>query len=274
VVETAEYVAQCQELQRRYDEQLPLLSKLEGAKNQLTVAVNNGNNLKASLDSVNVQLEASMALVQREKQIIEDAEKAQKIVDRINALNIENITLQTIIREKQTHLNSLNELVKQIKTRENQKKLQQYIDLLGEVRSLTHRNNIPAVINRRFLNQLMAQINGYLSEFEAPFKVTVGENLGFQAMMGSGAAVPAIALSGGQKSMLAMSFWLSVFQVNASKIGLLVIDEGADGLDAANRKIFNEVLAKVDSVFRKNGQQCLIVTHDASIMDMFYTVSV
>ena len=265
--------AQFQVLLQRYDNQVKLVSALEKSRSELSVVSNTCTNLKSNLAYLNAQVQQSQSIILNEAQIVADATQAQRVLDRISTLKIESATNNTLVQEKQNHLTSLKALLEQITQKKKQKRLQKYVELLEEVRSLTHRNNIPHVINKRFLNQLIVQINGYLTKFDTPFKVTVGENLEFRSEMNYGAIVPALALSGGQQSMLAMAFLLSVFQANASRTGLLLIDEGGDGLDVDNRKIFNTSLQCVDEIFRKRDQQLITISHDASLADLFYTIA-
>ena len=268
--ETEEYY---EKLNSRYQQQVELLPKVEQARFNLGVAENNKQNIIDSYERTNFQLEKSKQLTQNEETITREAAQAQKTLDKISELTIEIVTYDTILKEKQNHLDSLKDLLKQVKEKKKQKKLKKYIDLLEEVRSLTHRNNIPHVISKRFLYQLIGQINSYLTQFDAPFKAMVGENLEFRAEMNSGAMVPATALSGGQKCLLAMAFWLAVFQSNAGSTGLLVLDEPGEGLDEANRKNFNHIFQQVDEIFKRQGQQLLLISHDISLTDNFYTIS-
>jgi len=263
-----------QQLEARYKQELQIREQLERAKIALTTANNNRNNVNQSLDTVKAYFDNDRPLIQQSQQIEADAQQAQKTLDRINTLEIEIVTLDTMLREKTSHYETLSALLKQVAQKQKQKRLQKYMDLLTEVRSMAHRNNIPHIISKKFLMQLIININDYLAQFEAPFKAIVGDDLGFRAEMDSGAMVPATVLSGGQKCMLAMAFWLSVFQTNAGQTGLLVLDEPGDGLDDSNRRIFNQVLAKVDEIFKRQGQQLLLVTHDTNIIGNFHTICV
>jgi len=261
-------------LQNRYQQQLQALTQLEKLKNELGMIVASRDSTRQHLNNIEKQSQESHNIIQNENKITEDAEHARKTLNRINELKIETVTLKTIISEKQNHVDSLNTLIKQIRQGRKQKRLQKYLALLGEVRTLTHRNNIPHQISKRFLTQLTAQINEFLKEFEAQFTVTVANDLGFRALMNSGASVPATALSGGQKATLAAAFWLSVFQSHGSRIGFLTLDEPGDGLDDANRKLFNNVLTRTDEIFRKSGHQLIIVSHDTQLSHLFHTIAV
>jgi len=263
-----------EDLSARYQQQIDLLPHVEQARRTLDAASRGLVDLEAREAEIQKLLENSRKIVAQAPIIEENARNARLALDTLQTLKINMAGLEADLKAKREHWASLNELLKQVKQKKNQKKLIKYVDLLNEVRSLVHRNNIPHNISRKLLQQLLLSINAYLLEFDAPFKVSLGENLEFRAAMKSGAAVDARALSGGQQCMLATSFWLSTFQTNASKFGLLCLDEPGDGLSVDNRKIFNEVLTKVDAVFRKAGQQALIVTHDESIIDLFYTIKV
>jgi len=256
-------------LNARYQDYLSTLAQTDQAKNKLNNATLHKQTILEQHSSIKFQLEQNLQTLQNTVQIEAEAATAQIKIDELNNFKIERAGHQAVLTEKHNHLASLQDLLKQVQQKKGQKKLQKYVDLLTEVRALTHRNNIPHIISKRFLDGLIVGINSYLEQFEAPFRALVGEDLSFRAEMDSGAIVPATILSGGQKCLLSMAFWLSVFQGD-----LLVLDEPGDGLDAENRKIFNEVLAKVDSLFKKRGQQLLIISHDNQLIGNFHTIAV
>jgi len=262
------------DLDHRYSQQLKHTVNISRLTNEMNLAESNRVSIINQFEILEKQLKDSQDMVSNEEQITSDAKEARNTLNRIQTLRIDQATTKTIIQEKQNHLKSLNELLVQLKEKKKQKKLREYVSLLEEVRSLTHRNNIPHLISKRFLNQLITQINAYLEQFEAPFKAGVNDDLSFTAIMDSGAVVPAMALSGGQKCQLAMAFWLSVFQTNGNHIGFLVLDEPGDGLDAGNRKLFNQLLQRTDEIFRRQGQQLLLISHDADLIGNFYSISV
>jgi len=259
-------------LQERYDQQVKLTAEMARIKTVLMTATSNLEHVKSSMDYFDKEVATTKSLLDAEKTITKGAKEAQKTADRINELRILAATTDTAKRSAEEHLTSLKDLLKQISQKKKQKKLIEYVELLDEVRTLAHRSNIPHVVSKRFLHRLIVQVNSYLEQFEAPFRAHIGDDLGFRAEMSYGAMVNGQALSGGQKCMLSLAFWLSVFQANAGRTGLLVLDEPGAELDAGARKIFNQTLQRVDEELKFRGQTMLLISHDAALTHLFHTI--
>jgi DNA repair exonuclease SbcCD ATPase subunit len=177
------------------------------------------------------------------------------------------------VKDKESQLVELNRIKQEAEKAELILPTRDWIDILKRTRTALHRNSIPKLVHHAFLSRLLSGINDLLEQFQAPFSVALNDDLSFSATMSFGCTVPAKALSGGQKVLVAVSFWLTLHEVFASKVGLLVLDEPTDGLDVDNRKKAAEIFATVDAYLRNTGKQMLIITHDEFLEGVFSSVT-
>ncbi len=82
----------------------------------------------------------------------------------------------------------------------------------------------------------------------------------------AGREAPVSSLSGGERTVVALSFILALNKAVGSKIGFLMLDEPTSELDEARRRILVEVLRNIASegVIR----QLVMVTHHEDVIDM------
>ena len=262
-----------EELKARSTAHSDIVAELNGIKTRISIADAGLKNTSSLLASLERTVAESQRLISHAAQIEQEEREAHQATVEMAQLETAITALSASAAAERSHLASLEALLRQVAQKRRQQKLVKYLELLDEVRSLTHRSEIPQIISKRFLGQLISQINAYLVQFDAPFKAAVGGDLSFRALMSNGATVPAAALSGGQRCTLALALWLSTFQSQVGRSGFIVFDEPSDSLDAANRVLFNRILAQTDQLFKAQGRQIIIVTHDASLSDGANTIS-
>jgi DNA repair exonuclease SbcCD ATPase subunit len=137
-----------------------------------------------------------------------------------------------------------------------------WVTLLSRAREKAHRDNLPAKVHHAALEDLEEKVNESLGEFDSPFRVSATEDLSFTAHFNNGTVVPAAALSGGQKMLLAISFRLVVNSTYADQMGIMILDEPTDGLDQANRALAADVFVRLGDLAKRRGHQIIVVTHD------------
>lgn len=130
-------------------------------------------------------------------------------------------------------------------------------------REACHPQAVPRMLVVRVLRQLLERsIPEILQSFQSPFQVVLDEpNLSFVAIFSDGRRQPARRLSGGQRSILAFAVRLAICQWAASDLGVLILDEPTEGLDADNTKLFRDAVAAVRSSAVERGLQLIVVTH-------------
>lgn len=150
------------------------------------------------------------------------------------------------------------------------KQARQWLRDLSDVRDeVMHRDKLPAVVHRNALLNMEEEINRNLEYFNSPYFVTTDDNLGFTAKFANGTVMPAAGLSGGQKVMLAMAFRLAVNSLFAGQVGMMILDEPTDGLDADNRRLAADVFRTLGQLARDRGHQVIVITHDEALQSAF-----
>jgi len=234
--------------QRRQHVQLALAKQEEGLRLQ-----------EEKVAALTRQL--SSPLVVRRSEI--DAWKRQQAEWRAQERRVAGITA-ALAEAERTMREVAAELHRLQKAQERTRRWQAWLDLNEAVRSLFHRDALPAMVHRARLEEMEVSINRDLEEFDAPFRVEVAsEELNLVARFRNGTVVPAQALSGGQKMMLSLAYRL------ATNTGLMFLDEPTDGLDRANRDLAADIFTRLGQLAAPRGYQIVMVTHDDAFSRCF-----
>jgi len=131
--------------------------------------------------------------------------------------------------------------------------------------------NAPRLVAQRNLQRLEASINELLRIFQVNFQIKVAEDgtPTFIAEFYDGRRQVAQRLSIGQKTVLALAFRVAVNAQFAEEIGLLALDEPTASLDSPRIQALAPVLEKLRELSTAKGLQCLLVTHAASLSNLF-----
>lgn len=124
----------------------------------------------------------------------------------------------------------------------------------------------------RNLARVAAAANGFLAEFEAPFRLAAGPDLQMTASKPDGTTHPAGMLSGGELVVAGISFRLGVNTLFAADAGLLVMDEPTVFLDRDNVRCLHRALERLGRLSRDRNVQVVMVTHEESLVPYFDTV--
>jgi len=129
----------------------------------------------------------------------------------------------------------------------------------------------PRLVAARNLQKLEAAINELLQVFGVDFFIKAANDgsLSFTAEFFDGRRQPARRLSYGQKTVLALAFRVAVNALFAEEIGLLALDEPTAYLDQQRIKALSPVLEKLRELSTARGLQCLLVTHETSLIHLF-----
>jgi exonuclease SbcC len=129
----------------------------------------------------------------------------------------------------------------------------------------------PKLVAMRNLQKLESSINELLQVFGVDFFVKASDDgsLSFTAEFFDGRKQPARRLSYGQKTVLALAFRVAVNALFAEEIGLLALDEPTAYLDQQRIKALAPVLEKLRELSTARGLQCLLVTHETSLIHLF-----
>lgn len=152
--------------------------------------------------------------------------------------------------------------------------LKKWRDQVERARALLHRDQLPSVVARVFLDGINRHLARYLDIFNVPFTAQITPE-GVKCTFSSKTDVPAERLSGGQRVMLGLAFRFSVYEQFVSSLGIMILDEPTVYLDDDHVDVAVELLLRVKSYSKSAGLQLIVVTHDhrlASVFDQTITV--
>jgi len=147
----------------------------------------------------------------------------------------------------------------------------QWVQICKRAREILHVSGLPTLLMREYAKVLNRRMHHHLSIWEAPFTVSLDEDLAFMAEFAGGGVLPGYRLSGGQKVVAGISFRLAMIGTFARQVGLLVLDEPSNHLDAVNRQHhLNQVILKLKETH--GDLQILIVDHEEALVGSFDNV--
>jgi chromosome segregation ATPase len=142
------------------------------------------------------------------------------------------------------------------------------VEILARARDVVHRDGLPQRVAQANLHRMEADINAGLDHFGRPFWVEADTDLTFVAHKPGTPPHAAGLLSGGQKMVLAVSFWNAVASMYKADVGMLVLDEPTANLDAANVAGLAEAMAAFTGTVRGR-RQLIMVTHADALKSAF-----
>lgn len=140
---------------------------------------------------------------------------------------------------------------------------------LEQVRSILHRDALPLLVAQSNLELLEDDVNKCLEDLGVDFRVDVSKSLSFRVKFPDGRDIPAERLSGGERVVFALAWRLAVNAAFASEVGILCLDEPTAGLDSDRLDCLKRALERMRWMAGERGLQCIIVTHERSLMPLF-----
>jgi DNA repair exonuclease SbcCD ATPase subunit len=163
--------------------------------------------------------------------------------------------------------------------REQQGLYNQVRTTIEHVKEWLHYANGPHALSVAIMNELTDNVNTFLQKLNAPFAALTDEtDLSYRCPFTDGRPMPADGppeaseLSGGQKTLLAISFRLASYCMFANRQGLLALDEPSAWLDDANIDNFCTLLDKVKELAKAMELQIWISTHERRVLPYCDTV--
>lgn len=155
----------------------------------------------------------------------------ERLKDELTSLDkkksLSEQAIKTILKEKK----SLEKILTYNKTvREELKELEACRDIL-------HREGLPRLVMRRFVNKINYEMTKYFKRYALPFVGYLSDSLDFVVDYGQGFKEKQVgSLSGGQQVALAIIFRFALVDVFASSMPMLVLDEPTAHLDEVNSR--------------------------------------
>lgn len=168
--------------------------------------------------------------------------------------------MASVLEEKQVAFDRTSDVMRWIELLEN------------KVRPFFHRSGPPKEVSMSYLQNLEVAVNLLLGEFGTPFTVKADESLNFLAKKGRGEFRSARRLSGGEKTVLSLAFWLAVQSIFSEELGVLCLDEPTQHLDKRNIEFLSSSLERLNTVLAGRNLQLLMVTHERGMRHVFSNV--
>lgn len=189
---------------------------------------------------------------------------AKEIELRCLGLDQEIAALKVSIKQSEDSLASLADVKQKIAS------VAAWRSSLETVRSVFHRDALPADVARDYLKELEAGVNHYLDELGVDYRVSASRDLEFIVRFPDGREGPAQRyLSGGEKMVFAIAWRLTVSSTFASQVGILCLDEPTAGLDSERLDCLRKAMDRLRHLSGTSGLQCIVVTHEKSLIPMF-----
>ena len=166
--------------------------------------------------------------------------------ERLEKLKVEIGELERLIRKIDTGLASIN--------------------IFEKVQKILYSNALVALEN---------EMNNIFSRFGLDYsRIEIRENdegnLGVYVIDRSGNERPVSVLSGGEQTVIALTFIIALNKIIQAKIGFLALDEPTESLDEQRRKVLVDVLGRLTESYDNSPppiNQLILVTHHADIID-------
>ncbi|MEB2792605.1 MAG: SMC family ATPase [Caldisphaeraceae archaeon] len=140
------------------------------------------------------------------------------------------------------------------------------INIFEKVQKILYSNALIALEN---------EMNNIFSRFGLDYsRIEIRENdegnLGVYVIDRSGNERPVSVLSGGEQTVIALTFIIALNKIIQAKIGFLALDEPTESLDEQRRKVLVDVLGRLTESYDNSPppiNQLILVTHHADIID-------
>ena len=234
------------------------------AKVAMDKASESRNALRAELDSMGVGGKTFSA---------EHIEKCRDTIKLVSSNREEQVRLEEQAKAAERELVNITQRLQIAQRIADQAEKANFArTILEDARDLFHRDNVPMILARRYLQAVDSTLESFLRLMQSNFTAGLVQEDGcyrFQCIFPDSSVRSASNLSGGQKVRFAISFLMAVNEVLASKLGVMAFDEPTDQLDDANIQHLCDVLLHVQQFAHSAGIQIFVVTHDKQLISSF-----
>jgi len=144
-----------------------------------------------------------------------------------------------------------------------------YKGLCVKAREVLHRDVLPQYVMRQYLSALNAELDKYLQIFNVPFSCAITDEMDVICRIDGFPDKPAGRLSGGQRIMLSIAFRFAIYNLFASKLGFVILDEPTPWLDGHHVGVIADMLSTVRSYVLNAGLQLIVITHREELIPVF-----
>jgi exonuclease SbcC len=199
----------------------------------------------------------------------EQCDEYQQQIEKHKSSKTKIEMLERMLKSYQNTLNGLKATLSSLKANlAKDAKAKHLMSIISRAAEIFHWTCLPKRVAHNNLKRLESHINEELSRFNNPFLVKATEDLSFDVFFSDKHSVSARQLSGGQKVILAIAFRSALDRLFGHNIGIMFLDEPADGLDEDNVAYFHDALQEWSSSMGKN-KQIVVITHEKGLTNAF-----
>lgn len=301
----AQQIGELEEQLSDMPEQVKPLPDIEAEIRELTHITADGKLGKVKAQNAEERLKREQTLLAQTEQDVKDAEAfladlvadsmieitaeqdrdgmRERLQAKINTNKEQIRIIDNLLREQSENNGSIREAERQLEEAKrklaeqeeraaNSGKIKQWFASCDRAVAWLKKEGLPRLVHRSILRQLTSLINTELSQYDNSFAIEVNDDLTFTAIFADGRRINSRALSGGQKTMLALSFLSAINRTFLQDIGIMVWDEPTDGLDPVNTETLYSILEQKKKLLHQRGQQLVIITFDEGMIPVFDAV--
>lgn len=249
-----------------YDEQVGNLNAADRLANETALKHSRAS---AQLDEIGASIRTQEARVS-ENQVTESEFKAAELLLAEHVVATRNVAVfNERIRSVNQSVRAAEAELEANKIRlERGRRAAEFVQMLGEVQSVFHRQALPQAVAQQNLIDMEADINGVLDLFGSPFWVETTDDLSFMVHFPGEPPRAAGRLSGGQRGVLAVAFRTAISSLFSSDLGVMCLDEPTAGMDNDNIGYLAEALSRFAAQIRGR-RQIVVITHAEGLRPAF-----
>lgn len=145
-------------------------------------------------------------------------------------------------------------------------RISRWVDCAENARSVLSKNRLPAKLIAAMMGRTTSIVNDYLEQLGVTYRVQAElQDFAFQAVHPDGTTEPAARLSVGQKTCLAIAFWLARAEVFVGALPFFCLDEPTAHLDDCRIAHVADLFGILSAKLASEGRQGIVITHHAEL---------
>lgn len=173
--------------------------------------------------------------------------------------------LKTDIGVKEANLTGINNRIRASEDGlEKNKKINNYVAMLHKLYDGFHTSQFPRQLILSYADIVTDYLQEKLDSFSIPYKVRVADNFKIEMLDDQERVLPDV--SGGQKMQVGLSLHIALHDLFSQSFPLMIIDEGTNALDKANRAAYFDIIKNLKE--KNKLKQILIIDHDPMLSEV------
>ena len=195
------------------------------------------------------------------------ADESRAIIAQQSKLSEEFHANQGTMQSKRTEALLTARRLRSLKReQENLVKLDTWVKCAENARNVLKKDRLPARLVAGMLGRTTAIVNQYLEKLGVSYRVEAEvREFAFEAIHVDGTREPASRLSVGQRTCLAIAFWLARAEVFVGSLPFFCLDEPTAHIDSSRIANVSDLFGVLASQLYADGRQGIVITHHAEL---------